>query len=176
MNRQNPKKYFFTFGLLITLLFSSVLVQAKDYLYKVIKVQDGDTFIATDGNIKFRVRLAAMDAPEKGQPYSKIATYRLGEMVQDKEVEITPVSDGLDRYSRVLGFVKAGGKDIALSLIEQGLATYYRPTCKDYPADKKKYNYDPRPYIEAENRAKKEKLNIWKKSDLVFPCKYRRMK
>ena len=159
----------------VTGLFAGPL-QSKDYGYKVIEVQDGDTFIATDGNIKFRVRIAAMDAPEKGQPYSKIATYRLKEMIEDKEVEIVPVDKGLDRYSRVLGFVKLNGEDVALTLIKQGLALYYRPTCKDYPADKKKYNYDPQAHIKAEAKAKKEKLNIWKDSDVTYPCKYRRMK
>ena len=164
------------FSLLMTITLGLSVAQAKDYRYKIIKVQDGDTFTATDGNIKFRVRIAAMDAPEKGQPYSKIATYRLKKMIQDKEVKIIPVGTGVDRYSRVLGFVEVGGKDVALSLIEQGLALYYRPTCKDYPADKDKYNYDPQVYIKAEANAKKAKLNIWKESNLIYPCKYRRKK
>lgn len=175
MNKHNPK-YVLILSLLVTIVLGLSVAQAKDYRYKVIKVQDGDTFTATDGNIKFRVRIAAMDAPEKGQPYSKIATYRLTEMVQDKEVEITPISNGVDRYGRVLGSVRVGDVDIALSLIKRGLALYYRPTCKDYPANKEKYNYDSQVYIKAEANAKKEKLNIWKESDVVYPCKYRRMK
>ena len=176
MNKHNPQKCLFIFSIFLALCLFAGPIHSKDYRYKVLKVQDGDTFIATDGNVKFRVRIAAMDAPEKGQPYSKIATYRLREMIQGKEVEIIPVSDGLDRYSRVLGYVKLNNEDIALSLINEGLALYYRPTCKDYPADKKKYNYDPQAYIKAEAQARKEKLNIWKESDVVYPCKYRRMK
>lgn len=190
MNKRNPTRHganrIKRRSLLILSLLTIIILglataqakerQARDYRYKVIRVHDGDTFTATDGNIKFRVRIAAMDAPEKGQPYSKIAGYRLRKMIQDKEVEIIPVSKGVDRYGRVLGYVKLNGEDLALSLINQGLATYYRPTCKDYPADKEKYNYDPRAYIKAESKARKEKLNIWKESDFIYPCKHRRMR
>lgn len=157
------------------LLFSKECLSA-DYRYEVAKVQDGDTFIATDGNVKFRVRIAAMDAPEKGQPYSKIATYTLKKMIQGKDVEIAPIDKGLDRYGRVLGHVRVDGDNIALKLISKGLATYYRPFCKDYPAGKEKYNYDPRIYIEAENRAKKAKLNIWKEPGFIYPCRFRKLK
>ena len=149
---------------------------AKVYRYKVIKIQDGDTFTATDGNLKFRVRIVGMDAPEKRQPYGKVASHRLSEMILNKDVEITSVGRGMDRYGRILGIVSLGGENIAINLIKQGLATYYRPTCQDYPLGQKKYNYDPELYLKAESQARKEKLNIWKTQVFIYPCKYRKMK
>ena len=149
---------------------------AKIYSYKVIKIQDGDTFTATDGNLKFRVRIVGMDAPEKKQPYGKVASHRLSEMILNKDVEITSVGRGMDRYGRILGIVSLAGENIAIDLINQGLATYYRPTCQDYPLGKKKYNYDPEPYIKAESEAKKKKLNIWKDPSFMYPCKFRKRK
>lgn len=144
--------------------------------YHTVSVLDGDTFIATDGNIKFRVRMAGLDAPERGEAYGKVATYRLKTLTQNKEVQITPVGKGYDRYGRVLGIVTIAGNDIALQMIKEGLAFYYRPTCKDYPTDKDKYNYDPRIYVEAEQSARQAKKNMWSREKVTYPCEYRRRK
>ncbi len=146
-----------------------------DYRYKVIYVLDGDTFAATDGNVQFRVRIAAMDAPEKGQAYAKLATYRLKSLVLNKQVTIIPVGRGFDRYGRVLGKVIRAGEDIALNMISDGLATYYRPTCQDYPAAKDKYNYEPEIYIAAENKARQTKKNLWSYKHIILPCRARRL-
>lgn len=144
------------------------------FSYKVVSVQDGDTFSATDGNVTFRVRIAAMDAPEKEQAYGKMAKYRLEAILKDQSVTITPVGKGYDKYGRVLGRVFLNGEDISLQMIQEGLATYYRPSCHDYPEDKKKYDYDPQKYVEAEQLAKSEGKNIWSSSRSVLPCRYRR--
>ncbi|QQR89677.1 MAG: thermonuclease family protein [Myxococcales bacterium] len=130
--------------------------------------------MATDGNIKFKVRLAAMDAPERGQPYSKVAKHLLSEYVLDESILIRPVGSGLDRYGRVLGHVSVNNKDVALRLIEEGLASYYRPTCQDYPADKKKYNYEPALYVQAEQQARQKKRNMWSEASVILACSYRR--
>lgn len=161
--------------LFLLLLAPQSAFTAENYKYKVVSVLDGDTFIATDGNIKFRVRIAAMDAPEKGQPYAKVAKYRLDRILSGQDIAITSIGKGSDRYGRVLGQVSLNGKDIALDLISEGLATYYRPFCKDYPADKEKYNYDPKLYIAAEKEARKSKNNMWSDEHVMLPCKYRRM-
>lgn len=146
------------------------------FTYKVVSVLDGDTFVATDGNVTFRVRIAAMDAPEKGQPYGKMARGRLSEMLKSRKVTIQPVEKGYDRYGRVLGRVFFGERDIALVMIEEGLATYYRPFCRDYPEDKKKYNYDPQKYVRAEQEARSAQKNIWSRSAPTLPCQHRRSK
>lgn len=169
-----PKPKIFIF---ILLSFWCVSLHAKDgnpsLTYKVVSVLDGDTFNATDENVTFRVRIAAMDAPEKGQPCAKMAKYRLEQMLQSKNVTIKPVKKNQDRYGRVLGHVFLDGQDIALLMIQEGLATYYRPFCHDYPEDKNKYNYLPAVYIEAEKRSKKLQKNIWSSSKMELPCRYR---
>ncbi len=142
--------------------------------YQAVKIIDGDTFDATDGTIKFRVRIAGMDAPEKGTPFSKLAIIRLKKRIGGKKVEVQPVGPKMDRYNRVLGQVMVDGSDIGIELIEMGLATYYRPGCVDYPANKKAYDYDPRPYIAAEERARAEKLYLWSDPKTVLPCEVRR--
>ncbi len=161
------------------------------FQYTVVRILDGDTFIATDGNVSFKVRIATMDAPERGQPYSKMATNRLKQMLKSKNVTIKPVGKGHDRYGRVLGHIFLEGQDVAMEMITAGLATYYRPFCRDYPADKGKYKQggkqqpvavgkrrdsgiDMTPYIAAEAEARKLKKNMWGDERAVLPCKYRR--
>lgn len=147
---------------------------AVSYSYTVLKTIDGDTFDATDGNIKFRVRIAGMDAPEKGSPFSKLATVELKNRIEGKKVEIQAVGPKMDRYNRVLGRVMVDDRDVGIELIEMGLATYYRPGCVDYPRDKKSYDYDPRPYIAAEEKARAKKLRLWSDPKTILPCQVRR--
>ncbi len=146
----------------------------QKYQYSVVRITDGDTFVATDGNIKFKVRIAGMDAPEKSQSFGKVATNALSTLISNHTVTIKTVGNGMDQYGRVLGIVFVDGKDTAENLIQQGLATYYRPRCNDYPADKTSYNYDPRLYIQAEMQARSKKLNFWSINNVTLPCEFRR--
>ncbi|MDP2600589.1 MAG: thermonuclease family protein [Deltaproteobacteria bacterium] len=155
------------------ILFSSPPLLGSSFKYKAVSILDGDTFTATDGNVTFKVRIAAMDAPEKGQPYSKLATFRLKQILASANVTIKPVGKGSDRYGRVLGAVFVGEEDVALTMIQEGLATYYRPLCRDYPEDKGKYNYNPERYVQAEKEAKDLQKNIWSLPSTELPCRYR---
>jgi endonuclease YncB( thermonuclease family) len=148
----------------------------QDHSYVVIKITDGDTFVATDGNLRFRVRMAGLDAPEKAQPYGKVASTALSGMINGKNVTIQPVGSGIDPYGRVLGKVYMDGSEVALNLISQGLSTYYRPRCVEYPENKKEYDYDPRGYVEAEKMARTKKLNMWSSEVVVLPCEFRKNK
>ena len=147
---------------------------AAAHTYQAVKIIDGDTFDATDGTIRFRVRIAGMDAPEKGTPFSKLATPELKKRIEGRKVEIQPVGRGMDRYNRVLGQVTVDGRDVGIEMIEMGLATYYRPGCVNYPANKESYDYDPRPYIAAEEKARMKKLYLWSDPKTILPCKVRR--
>jgi len=148
----------------------------QDYSYQVTYVVDGDTFEATDGNLKFRVRVAGMDTPESKQKYGKQATYQFRKLIEDKKVKIKPVGRGRDKYNRILGQVYLEDQDVSISMIENGHATYYRPKCLDYSFTKQKYDYDPRPYVEAEKLARRNKTGIWSFDKPMLPCDYRRNK
>lgn len=147
----------------------------QKHQYQVVHIIDGDTFVASDGNVSFHVRMAGIDAPEKDQAYGKVAKLRLQEMIKGKSITIDPVGKGYDRYGRVLGKVVVDGTDPALTLVQEGLATYYRPSCRDYPEDKREYDYDVTPYLQAETAAKQLKKNIWSDPNIILPCKWRRL-
>lgn len=153
---------------------SAPFAQAADFRYTVIKVSDGDTLTATDGHLKFKVRLAGLDAPESAQPFGKVAAGELRRLVLNQSVAIDPVGNGLDAYNRVLAKVLLGNVDVSQALIANGFAYYYRPGCKEYPENARAYDYDPRPYVEAEKLAKSQKLNLWASSGQELPCSYRK--
>jgi endonuclease YncB( thermonuclease family) len=176
-------KSHFVFSIMVILLLVSNSLRAgtneswRDHRYTVLKITDGDTFTATDGNLRFRVRMAGLDAPEKAQSFGKVATNALATLIDGKSVAIEPVGSGIDGYGRVLGKVYVDGSEVALSLISQGLATYYRPRCIEYPENKKDYDYDPRGYVEAEKLARTKKLNLWADGiGTTLPCEFRRKK
>lgn len=75
---------------------------------KVTKVIDGDTF--ETASRKNPVRLANVDAPEKGQPGAGTAKEALRNLIQGEEVTIDTVAR--DSYGRSVANVKAGGKSV----------------------------------------------------------------
>ncbi len=75
---------------------------------KVTRVIDGDTF-ETDSR-KNPVRLAKVDAPEKGERGAAKATEDLRKMIQGEEVTIDTVAR--DRYGRSVANIKVGRKSV----------------------------------------------------------------
>jgi endonuclease YncB( thermonuclease family) len=74
----------------------------------VTRVIDGDTF-TTKSRTK-PVRLANVDAPEKGARGGKAATNQLKTLIQGKKVEVNTVAR--DVYGRAVANVKVGGKSV----------------------------------------------------------------
>lgn len=161
------------FGVLCSLLWSPAEAAAT---YHVVRIIDGDTFDATDGTIRFRVRIAGIDAPEKGAPFATHATAHLRTLIADRAVTLAPVASGMDRYHRVLAQVHMSGGDVGVALIIQGLAAYWRPGCRDYvEGSDVKYDYDPRPYVAAEATARAAKRRMWGKG-AGWRCRVGRVK
>lgn len=75
---------------------------------KVKKVIDGDTF--TTDKRKNPVRLANVNAPEKGKPGATKATNALRKLVAGQEVTIDTVAR--DKYGRAVANVKVGRKSV----------------------------------------------------------------
>jgi len=80
---------------------------------KVDRVTDGDTIVLMD---RTRVRLHGIDAPERDQPYGRIATAALEYMVA-RSVYLVEVDE--DRYGRLVGqlYRSKEGYDINASMI-----------------------------------------------------------
>lgn len=85
------------------------------------RVVDGDTIIVqnADGTLD-RVRLAAVDAPEKGQPGFSEARAYLASRVEGKRVRLEGCRR--DRYRRRLAHIYRGRWWIQLALVKHGHA------------------------------------------------------
>ena len=149
------------------------------------KVIDGDTIhVVTGGNVRFKVRLERIDAPEKDQPYGKEATDYLAKLIRGKTVRVEWRKK--DQYGRILGIVYTqdgrartpaapqppqnetalvkGWYDINLHLVGTGNAhhdSYFDKT----PA-----------YSAAESAAKEKKLGLWASESPISPYDWRKNK
>ncbi len=74
----------------------------------VKRIIDGDTFVTRSR--KNPVRLANVNAPEKGKSGSVKATKALKNLIQGQKVQVDTVAR--DKYGRAVANVKVGGKSV----------------------------------------------------------------
>jgi micrococcal nuclease len=93
----------------------------------VASVNDGDTLTLRDGR---RIRLVQIDTPElgNGECYSRAARAVLlnlappnGRVVLEADVAL----DRVDRYGRLLRYIRRSGSNVNLELVRRGAATPY---------------------------------------------------
>ena len=130
---------------------------------RVVGVIDGDTVVVlTTSERTVRVRLAGIDAPEKGQPFGQRARQFLASRVAGRVVEVA--GDSRDRYDRILGTLWADGSDINAELVCGGLAWAYR--VRDVALNPA--------YLQCENVAREEKKGLWQAPSPVPPWQWRK--
>ena len=78
----------------------------------VTRVIDGDTFRTSSR--KHSVRLANVNAPEKGRKGGAKATQQLKSLIQGKKVEVETIAR--DVYGRTVARVKVSGKSVNLAM------------------------------------------------------------
>ena len=119
--------------LIVPLLFMILPINAhsKCRYVRVKRVIDGDTFLTANGD---RVRLLGVDTPESAissrpvQWYGKRAYWWLWEQISGKRVCLerdSLSSVNLDRYGRLLRYVKAEGRLINREIIKLGIGRFY---------------------------------------------------
>ena len=125
--------------ILFTVFVLSFPFQASaDYFHDVSidRVIDGDTIVISIPNLpevfgkKISVRLAGIDTPEMRAkcPYEKGLAIRAkdrleGMLMKARVISIDDARRG--KYFRILGEVLADGKNVAATLIKEGLAVTY---------------------------------------------------
>ena len=160
--------------------------KTKVIIGRCTKVSDGDTIhVVTDGNVKFKVRLDRIDAPEKDQPYGKESTAYLSSLIRGKTVRVEWQKK--DQYGRILGIVYTqdgrawtpaapqppqnetvlvkGWYDINLHLVATGNAWHY--SYFDKTAE----------YASAEAEARQNRRGLWSADEKpINPYEWRRSK
>ncbi len=75
------------------------LAAFEDLEGRVVRVTDGDTLTLLDNSCQqYRIRLAGVDAPEKGQPYGQRSKQHLADLAFGKEARADCYK--VDRYGR----------------------------------------------------------------------------
>lgn len=128
---------------------------------RAVKIVDGDTFDLLAGGTIYRIRLAGIDCPERGQPHYREAKDALGSWCALGTLKV--LYNSKDRNSRIVGDVfTAGGNHINKKLVEEGVAWHYT-----------KYSSD-RSLAAAERRARQGRRGLWKEPDPVAPWYWRK--
>ena len=143
---------------------SDVQSAKKVYKGQVVKVTDGDSINILIGDTQFRIRLAEIDAPERGQPFWKKSKEALADYVAGKEVEVFEID--IDRYERIVGQVYIGDLWVNGALVRGGYAYVY----PKYATTEQLYEY--------EREAKESQAGIWNlpESERVKPWEWRKQK
>jgi len=82
-------------------------LKAQEIQGRVVGISDRDTFkLLENDSILHRVRLANIDCPEKGQPFSNKAKQFTSDAIFSKEIEIKVLKK--DRYGRLIAKVLTG--------------------------------------------------------------------
>jgi micrococcal nuclease len=119
---------------LIAMLFPAITFAWEG---KVVSVSDGDTIKVLKDGQQVKIRLAAIDCPEKKQPYGQKAKQFTADMVAGKVVKIWEIDT--DRYGRIVGFVFIGDKNLNKELLRAGLAWHYKQYSRDPEMAKLKF-------------------------------------
>jgi len=129
---------------------------------KVIGIVDGDTIDCLVNSKIIRVRLNAIDAPEKKQDFYMKSKQALAELCYGKKVIL--VENGHDRYKRLIADVYVNDQYINSKMIELGMAWHYTKYSKDR-------NLSAREHI-----AKINKKGLWSTHFPIAPWDYRASK
>ncbi len=129
---------------------------------RVIGVSDGDSItVLGPGYQEVRVRLANIDAPERGQPWGNRSRQMLQGMVAGEVVRV--VQTDTDRHGRLVGDVFVGERYVNGEMVSMGGAWAYRQYLTD------------RRFVGWESSARGASLGLWAMpaSQTVAPWDYR---
>lgn len=131
---------------------------------RVVGVSDGDTLTVLDAsNTQFKIRLAAIDAPEKVQAFGQRAKQKLSDLCYGKTVSVQVVS--IDRYGRTVGDVDCAGINANEVMVQSGFAWVYRKYDKGHE------------YLYAfEEDARNARRGLWADPNPIAPWDWRKSK
>jgi endonuclease YncB( thermonuclease family) len=148
-------------GLAAALLFVACCgaTAAATLAGRVVAVHDGDTLTVLAGTREVRVRMAGIDAPERGQPYANAARRALAARVAGREVTVD--LRGRDSYGRALGVLRVGDDDVNSAQVRDGWAWVFRRFAHDASL------------LALEDDARRERRGLWRDAHPEAPWAFR---
>ncbi len=141
------------------LLLATFLVGTDPLTGKVVKVTDGDTITVLVDRQEVKIRLNAIDAPERSQDFGQRSKEALADLIFGKDVRIE--AHGKDRYGRTIGDVYVGQTFVNEQMVEDGWAWNYV-----------RYSKSQR-LVDLERQARAAKRGLWAGKSPVAPWIYR---
>lgn len=141
--------------------------RAEQWHGRVVGIADGDTLTLLDpAHRQHRIRLDAIDAPERKQPFGQRARQSLAALAHGREA----VADcpKTDRYGRAVCRVTVDGIDVGLEQVRRGLAWHYvRYAGEQSPQARAEY-------ARAEQHARAGRAGLWSDRGPTPPWDFRR--
>jgi endonuclease YncB( thermonuclease family) len=126
---------------------------------RVVAVHDGDSLTVLVDRTEVRVRLAGIDAPERGQPYASASRRALARRVAGREVLVE--ASGRDGFGRTLGVVSVDGADVNRAQVRDGMAWVFRRFSQDAAL------------LALEEDARRERRGLWRDARPETPWSFR---
>ena len=140
-------------------LASSAPAQPHAFTGQVVAVHDGDTITVRTAAEALKVRVAGVDCPEFGQPWSSRAKQFTSQLVFGKTVTVEP--RGADQYGRTIGRVLVDSRDLSEELLRAGMAWRYEVGSADQRL------------IDAERAARQSRAGLWGDTAPIPPWQWR---
>lgn len=132
---------------------------------RCLRVVDGDTVDIETETGRVRLRLHGVDAPERGQPFSKKATRFVRDRIDGEPVSISYTRKGKAAWNRGEGIVYyKGDRCLNSELLEAGLAVLDERFCDDGHSAE---------WARAQEVARRAGNGFWSQADPVFPWEKR---
>ena len=135
---------------------------------RAVGISDGDTItVLDDAKTQHKIRIAAIDAPEKGQAFGERSKQSLSGLVFQKQVEARCYKK--DRYGREVCAVYVNRRDVGLEQIREGMAWHYKEYQHEQPTQERLVYWDD------EEAAKAAKRGLWIDPKAMPPWVWRKM-
>ena len=132
----------------------------------VVAIADGDTLTvrceahAEQPATTLKIRLAEIDAPEKGQAFGNSSKQHLSDVCFKEQAEVRPLT--IDRYGRTVARVICDGIDANVEQVRSGMAWVFD-----------KYVTD-RGLFAVQDEARRAGLGLWVDREPVAPWEWRK--
>ena len=155
-------RYFVPAFLLLTLLCFNA--SAATLFGRVVEVNDGDVITVFNLNRPVRIKLLAVDAPERDQVFGDVAKKHLSELVYDKSVSVE--YSGIAADGSLVGRVTLNSLDVGAQMIRDGVAWF------DASSQDRLSASDREVYQQSELAARNEKRGLWQGENPVAPWEF----
>lgn len=143
-----------------------LIAAAEQHSCLIVGVSDGDTLTARCGAPgsyeQVKVRIAAIDAPEKAQAFGQRSRQSLATLCHMQQATIHPRST--DRYGRTVADVECREQDVARHQVARGMAWVFERYARVVDA----------PLYRAQDVAQDARIGLWRDAEPIPPWEWRK--